>query len=330
MSDRRTGAAGLRDDPLGHGARCYGARVRVLITGANGQLGRRLIARLARDGADAVAVVRSERAASLLRGLPDAERLRIEILDYADAARLTEAARGCDFAVHLVGILKEGPTSRYADAHEGATRSLAEAARTAGLRRVVYLSILDTHPDSANACLASKGRAERILLGSGVPALILRVPMVLGPGDDTARIVRGEALARWLPLVDGGRTRAQPIFADDVIDAIVAGLTVPGLDDTSLDLAGPTSLPQRELIALAGALHGNRPRVVSVPRGLALPLVGLLERLVADPPFTRTSLEVIVGDDDVDPKPACDRLGIELTPLDEMLRRCVGPEAPEA
>ena len=56
----------------------------------------------------------------------------------------------------------------------------------------------------------------------------------------------------------------------------------------------------------------------------------MAERLMSDPPFTQASLEVINADDDIDPQPACDKLGIELTGLSEILQRCVGPEAAEA
>ena len=305
---------------------------RVLITGANGQLGRRLIERLAmgKPRIPARAVVRSERAAGTLRELPEDIRPELRILDYGDTGQLTDAADGCATAVHLVGIIKESANSSYADAHERATRSLAHAAEAVGLRRIVYLSILQTSPDAANACLRSKGLAEQILLESKVPALILKVAMVLGPGDFTARIVRGEALARFLPLIGGGSNFAQPIYAGDVVEAIVAGLTRAGLDDVSLDLAGPESLPQREFIARAAKLYDRRPTVLGIPRGLGMIAAGIAGKLMANPPFTRTSLEVILEDDRVDPKPACEKLGIELTPLDETLRRCVGPEAPPA
>jgi NADH dehydrogenase len=302
---------------------------RVLVTGANGQIGRRLIERLARSNPPVPvrAAVRSTRAAKTLEALPEAIRPEICIVDYRNAGELAEAARGCGYAVHLVGILKETATSRYQDAHEGSTRAIANAAELADLRRVVYLSILGSDPKSANACLASKGRAEQNLLDAKTPALVLRVPMVIGPGDVTAKIVRREALSRALPLAAGGRSRTQPIYAGDLVEAIVAGLERDGLDDLILDLAGPESLTQREFIERAARLFGNRPHVVSIPAALLLFIAGLAERFLANPPMTKSALEVILADDDVDPEPARQKLGIELTSLDEILRRCVGPQA---
>ncbi len=302
---------------------------RVLVTGANGQIGRRLIERLARSHPQVSvrAAVRSMRAAKALEALPEAIRPEISVVDYRNSGELAEAARDCRYAVHLVGILKESSTSRYEDAHEASTRAIADAAAMAGLRRIVYLSILGSDPESANACLASKGRAEQILLDAKTPALILRVPMVIGPGDVSANIVRREALARVLPLAGGGRSRTQPIYAGDVVEAIAAGLERDDLDGLMLDLAGPESLTQREFIERAAKLHGRQPYVVSIPTAPLLFIAGLAERVLANPPLTKSALEVILADDDLDPEPARRKLGIQLTPLDEILRRCVGPQA---
>ena len=304
---------GERGDELG----------RVLVTGANGHLGRRLIHR----HPDVRAVVRSERAAATLRALPEAARLEIEILDYRDGDRLTRAAVGCRYAVHLTGIIKETRSNRYTDAHEATCEALSRAAATAGVERVVYLSILVSDPASTNACLASKGRAERILLEAETPAVILRVPLVLGPGDATTRIVAAEARARVLPLIAGGRTRTQPIYADDVVEAMIAAMTRPGLADVALDLAGPEALRQRDFVARAARLYGRRPIVLPIPLGLASGLAWLAERMLANPPLTRAMLGVLGQDDCVDADAACKELGIELTPLDEALRRSLGPEA---
>jgi uncharacterized protein YbjT (DUF2867 family) len=141
----------------------------LLVTGANGRLGRSLIRAVA--GRRPVrALVRSERAAASLRDLPG---LEIRQVDWADADALAKAGSGAGDWVHLVGILKETRRARYIDAHERPARALAAAAAKAGARRIVAVSILGAEPSSPNACLASKGRADAELLAGAVPATVL-------------------------------------------------------------------------------------------------------------------------------------------------------------
>lgn len=295
---------------------------RVLVTGANGHIGRALIARLARAGA-VRAVVRSERAAATVRALPAAPE--VVVVDYRDAEALGRAAAGCAAIVHLVGILKEAPGTSYADAHEHTARALAEAARRADCHRIVYLSILGAGVDVPNACLASKARAEAILLAPPLRTTVLRVPMVLGGDDPASAALRARARARVVPLVRGGASLEQPIDAADVVAAIVAALGRPELAGRVLDLAGPESLPRSALVRRAAAIAGRpRPRIVPIPLALVRAFAALAERFAANPPLTRAMLEVLEHDDRVDPAPACAALGIALTPLDETLRRTLG------
>jgi NADH dehydrogenase len=123
--------------------------------------------------------------------------------------------------------------------------------------------------------------------------------------------------------VRAGASLEQPIYAGDVALAIVRALEAPGLDDLALDLAGPESLSHRALVERAADLFARRPRVVPLPRALAFAGAWLAERLLAEPPVTRAMLGVLDHDDRVDPAEACRRLGIALTPLDEILRRTV-------
>jgi NADH dehydrogenase len=252
------------------------------------------------------------------------------IVDYADAGELARAAEGCTRAVHLVGILRETRNSRYADAHEATSRALAAAAERAGLRRIVYLSILGSHPAARNACLASKGRAERILLEGAAPALVLRVPMVIGTGDFVSSTLRKQARSRFVPLLRGGSGREQPIDADDVVAAILAGLGRQDSRRLALDLAGPESLSRRELLLRTARLWGSHPIPIPLPYALEHAMAFAFEMLFPDPPLTRAMLGVLDHDDEIDPKPACDELGIELTPLGETLLRCVGPGSEQA
>lgn len=299
---------------------------RLLVTGANGHLGRRLIERVLRDhrfpGVDAV--VRSPRAESVLEPLAALGPLRVHVIDPGEPDALAGAAEGCVDAVHLVGILKEASGTSYEEAHERTTSALVRAAEKNDLRRIVYLSILGASLESSNPCLASKARAEKILADAGVSSVVLRVPMVLGPGEPGARAIRGQARARLVPMVRGGRSLEQPIDEEDVTEAVLRALALPDVDHEVLELAGPESLPRRELLARAAALVGSQPRVVALPYAAARLLALVCELALTNAPLTRPMLGVLERDDAIDPGPACARLGgLALTPLDETLRRCL-------
>ena len=243
----------------------------------------------------------------------------LRVLDVRDVDALARAAEGCAAWVHLVGILKQSQSARYVDAHERASEAVARAAERAGVRRIVCLSILGAAPESLNECLASKGRADRALLAGVVPATVLRVPMVLGPGEIAAFALRAQASAPVAFLVRGGATREQPIDTRDVVRALRLAAADRSESRGALDLAGPESLTHRELVARIARLLGKRaPRVVPVAAALAFGAAALLERL-AEPPVTRAMLGVLEHDDDIDPRPAAQRLGLALTPLAETL-----------
>ena len=296
------------------------------MTGANGHLGRRLLRHLAAaHGAVPRALVRSRFAADSLASLAGAPQVEVWTADYGDEPALEQALEGCTRVAHLAGILKETRTSRYVDAHERATAALARAAEHAGVRRIVYLSILGAAPDSRNACLASKGRAERILREGKVPSTVLRVPMVLGPGEIAAFALRARARARVAWLVRGGASLEQPLDAEDLVRGIARALEDPSGAHRTLDLVGPESLPRRELLARAASLLGTRPRVVPIPYAVARLAARVFEALSASPPLTRAMLGVLEHDDRSDPAPACRALGLELTPLADTLRRCLEP-----
>ena len=307
--------------------RWYGAAVAtpLLGTGANGRLGQSLARAVA--GRRAVrALVRSERAAATLRALPEPARPEVVRVDWSDADALSRAGAGCEEWIHLVGILKETRSSRYEDAHERPAAALARAAEKAGARRVVAVSILGAAADSRNACLASKGRADAILLGGAVPATVLRVPMVLGPGELAAAALRARATAPVTFLVRGGATLEQPIDARDLVGALELALGAD-VERSALDLAGPESLPQRQLVLRVAGLLGTRPRVLPLPLALVSALAWGAETFLAEPPLTRAMLGVLEHDDRIDPEPAALRLGLSLTPLEATLRQTFLAEA---
>lgn len=285
---------------------------RILVTGANGHLGCRLLQTVDGDSGPRIrALVRSSPAAKTLEGHDD-----VRVVDYADAEDLAEACADCQAAVHLVGIVKENARASYRAAHEDATAALVEAAARSGIGRIVYLSILGAEEGSPNRCLASKAHAEAMLLDSTIPSLVLRVPMVLGEGDYAARALLANA-RRKLAVTFRAGSYEQPIYAGDVVAAILAGID-KNAPTGILELAGPRSLTRRELIEAASTVG---TRTVSLPVGLGHALAWLLPRIAANPALTTDLLGVLDHDDDIDPEPAARNLGIRLTSLEETLAR---------
>ena len=290
----------------------------LLVTGANGHLGRRLLAAATAKSWTTRAIVRSERAATQVAGHPD-----VRIVDYGDIAGLTDACANCDAIVHLVGIIEEGGGATYRSAHVEATQALLEAATNAAVKRIVYLSILGAEAGSRNRCLASKAEAESILARGPIPSLVLRVPMVLGEGDYAAASLLKNA-RKSVALTFRAGSMEQPIYAGDVVEAVFAGLAADAPTGV-LELAGPQSLPRSELIEVASAVG---TRTVSLPVEVGYGLAALLGTFSRNPPLTADMLGVLDHDDDIDPEPAANALGIRLTGLTETLARISLPLPP--
>ncbi|MGR8919016.1 MAG: NAD(P)H-binding protein [Gammaproteobacteria bacterium] len=294
--------------------------MKVLVTGANGHLGRRLIKALPADVAVA-AVVRSERARRVLeRHVGDRAGCEIHLLDPADAAALAGPASGCDRALHLIGTIRETHDNRYADSHERPAAALASAAAAAGIGQLLYVSIIGAGADSGSACLRARATVEALFADAAPPAVSIRVPMVLGERDRASLALARRAHARRVWLFRGASLE-QPIYAGDVVAALANTLAREVAGNELWELAGPESLPRAELVRRAAALVGGSPAIVSLPLALGMALAGLAE--LSGRGVTRDMLRILDHDDRIDPAPAAAALGVSLTPLDDMLRRCV-------
>lgn len=289
--------------------------MRVLITGANGHLGMKLIAHLRDSKPDVavVAAVRSTRAAQQVEATHPG--VDIKIIDYRNASELAIAGQGCDALVHLVGIIKETRANTFEMAHEDPCRAITQAGLS--VKHIVSLGIVGTSLSSDNACLRSRAQAEELLQRSSIATTILRVPMVLGP-DDYASMALGRNARSRFALSFRSASLEQPIYSSDVVSAIVAALELPP-ENRTLSLGGPESLSRAMLIKRAGKLFGKTPLVISLPVSAGYALAWVFEKLSPNPPLTRAMLGVLDHDDANDNAQALQVLGIELTSLDDML-----------
>jgi uncharacterized protein YbjT (DUF2867 family) len=295
--------------------------MKVVITGANGHLGRRLVKALA-PAHSVVAIVRSAAARQTL-GAEVGDLAEVVVCDYGSAESLAIPMADADFVVHLPGIIKESRANTFAMAHEDTVTALLQALPGTKVRGILYLSILGAHGNATNACLLSKARAENLLLDGVVPTRVIKVPMVLGEGDFASRALAKKA-KRGLNVELHAASLEQPIYAGDVITALLHSIEAGPCRDV-IELAGPESLSRRALIKRAASVLGHGTRVISIPLLAGLLVAGVLEFFLARPPVTRAMLGVLDHSDAVETSAATLKLGMALTSLDATLRRVLLP-----
>ena len=314
---------------------------RVAVTGANSAVGRALLARLA--GEETLRVAAGVRRPQALAGLPQSPRIAARLIDYDNSDSLRALLDGADCVVHLAGVLFESPSSRYRSANVDTTRALVDAARDAGVGRIVFVSSLGANPRSSNGYYRSKGQAERVVARAGAGAAIIRTPLLLGPGTAGGRALLRDASRGSVRVLGGGVHLLRPLDVDDLCSAILHCCAQPaggartyqlvavaegyGLTDLPVggtrtyELVGPTTLSQRDLLQRAARLLDNDPTVRTMPIGLAK-LAARCAGLLRTGGLTPAVIDVITSDETVRRNADAD-LGVELTPLTDTLARLV-------
>jgi len=291
--------------------------LKLVITGANSSVGLSLLGRLRGPGdVEVFAIVRSERAAREIAG---AGRMHVRVVSYDDADGLAETLTGADCVVHLAGILLEGRGTSYASANVAPAAAVADAAARAGVGHLVLVSVVGADSGSTNRYFRTKGQAERAFAESGVPATIVRTPILLGVGTAGAHAISRTIEAGRARLLGGGRHTMRPLDVDDLCEAIVRICRARPEGVRLLELVGPEPVTYRALLERAATVAGTDVALGSIPVGLAKAGAAVRAALTGSG-FTPTVVEVITQDEVVERNADVD-LGMTLTPLTETLRR---------
>src|SRR5688500_9992619 len=238
----------------------------VCVFGGTGFLGRRVVRRLAAEGATLRIAVRSpDRARSVL---PAAllDPVTLFRADVHDPASVAVAVARADAVVNAVSAYVEKPGATFESVHEQGARTLAQESAAAGVARLVLVSGIGADPESRSPYIRARGRGELVVQQAFPAVTIVRPSAMFGPGDalfgTLAQLAR---LLPVLPLVGGGRTRLQPVYVEDVAEAIVRVLADPGTAGRTYELAGPTVYALRELVQITLRLIGRRRLLLPVP-----------------------------------------------------------------
>ena len=283
----------------------------VTLFGGSGFIGSQAVRALARRGWRIRVAVRNPVLAIEIQPLGDPGQIQFMRCDITNPADVAQAVRGAVAVVNLVGVLHDAGGKRGFDAvHTEAAKTIAEAAKAAGVERLVQISAIGADAASPSAYGRTKAQAEAAVRDVYPDAVILRPSLVFGAGDGFLnRFAAMATMAPALPLIGGGETRFQPVYVGDVAEAIARGVTRADAAGRTYELGGPSLYTFREVLELVRRETGRDRMLVSVPFIVAKPLGSLLQlsRFVGlTPPLTHDQVLMLEKDNVV----AADALGL--------------------
>ncbi len=292
----------------------------VAVFGGSGFLGRHIVRALARDGWRVRVGVRHPNTAHFLRPMGRVGQIQIVKANLLKADDVAEMMREATAVINLVGILFQRGSQRFQAVHSEGAAAVARAAADHGVGRLIHFSALGASAESDSQYARSKAEGEKRVRAAFPAATIMRPSVVFGPEDDFFN--RFAALARLsplLPLIGGGHTRFQPVYAGDVAQATVAALANSSTESETFELGGPDVMTLKDVMHFVLRETRRRRVLMNVPFGLAkfqAAFLGLLPK----PPLTVDQVRLLQSDNVVsEGAPGLAELGVTPTTVEAIV-----------
>ena len=262
----------------------------VLVTGATGFLGRRVVREL---------LARRHQVRCLIHS-PGKERIfdhRAVDLHYGSVLApdaLLQALPDVQAVVHLVGIIRPSGRVTFDLMHRQGTANVAAAAKESGVGQLIYVSAMGATSDASYPYLHSKRNAELEVINSGLEYTILRPSVIFGAGDEFMNALAGLVrLGPLTPVIGGGRNRLQPVAADDAARCIAMSVGNSMVKGRTINLGGPDRLSYNALVDEVARAMGKRRRRIHLPTPLVLPAAAVMEKILPRPPVTVGQIKML-------------------------------------
>lgn len=294
----------------------------VLVTGAAGVMGVRLVKRLLAQGlAVRALVLPNDRFRSRLEGLG----CDIREGDVGDAPSLAGVCEGVDTVYHLAAVILSHDPSVFERVNHSGTANIVSEAQRGGVRHFIYVSSASVVYPKRTPYAESKLRAEGVVKSAaGLGYTIVRPTLVYEPGGGQEILLYLDYLKRFpiVPFIGDGSAIKRPVWSEDVVTGLASLAESRQALGKTYNLSGRDPITMLELSRLL-LEHADRPRFfVHLPVWLCVALAYVLKALLKRPPLTLSAIAGIVNDADLDPTSAMHDLGYSPIGAREGIPRC--------
>ena len=282
----------------------------ILLTGATGTVGSALLRRLSVRGDPVRCLVRDPRR------LGD-QRVRVQIAlgDLSNPSSFRNALRGVDTVIHLAAAIRDQPKASIEETSAVATLRLVKAAERAGARRFIFFSAMGASLHSRTRFLRAKALAQQAVEEAGLETIVFAPSIVYSPGDPWLTLADRISRLPVMPVSGSGRALFQPIWADDVADAVIAALDSGDVTRASYELAGPEVLSYDAISrTVLRSLRRRRP-LVHVPLPAVRASLRTLRRLVGPAVFATWEEAELMEEPMITRRGTADAEALGVTPL---------------
>lgn len=305
-----------------------------VVFGGSGFIGRNVVRELAKRGWRVRVAVRRPHHAQFLRPMGAVGQVQLIQANVRHRPSIERALVGADAVVNLVGVLFQTGAQSFARVQAAGAASIAELAAKAGVETFVHLSAIGADKDGESLYARTKGEAE-IAVRAAIPsATILRPSVVFGPEDlffnKFATMLAAAPAFLPLPLlIGGGATKFQPVYVDDVADAVCAALVRHEARGKTFELAGPRTYTFRQILEFVLDETGYRRILAPVPFAIA-PALGIVGEGIGRlpffaPPITRDQIRLLKRDNVAAPgAPGLADLGVAPTTVEAIVPSYLG------
>ena len=286
--------------------------MRIAITGGTGFVGRHLARRLGDSGHEVVLIARgTNRRDPRIYG---AAHTTFFAADLSSKNELERAFAGCDAVMHCAGINREIDTQTYHNVHIEGTRNVCDAAKRAGVRKIIMLSFLRARPNCGSAYHESKFAAEEIVRAAGLDCTVFKAGVIYGLGDHMLDHL-SHALYTFpiFALVGMKQHAVRPLAVEDLIELIDVAISDVRLARETVFVTGPDEMMFPDLVRRVAGVIGKKPLMFRAPLAFHYALAWIAERTMKIP-LTAMAQVRILSETLTEPLPPCAGPPTDLAP----------------